>query len=123
MENIEKQVNKAYEENKAIMEIAKRASEAHERLAPVIEKVKGQPKTKKNAVLLYLLSGRPTSMLLALQKFGVGCYRDIIYDLKQEGWDIGYYEGESKSEYGTARFHWHYIKAFPMEYVKRRAEK
>lgn len=123
METIENQVNKAYEENKAIVEIVKRATEAHERLAPVIEKVKGQPKTKKNAVLLYLLSGRPTSMLLALQKFGVGCYRDVICDLKNEGWDIGYYDGESKGDYGTSHFHWHYIKAFPIEYVKRRAEK
>lgn len=122
METIEKQVNKAYDDNMAMIEIAKRASEAHERLAPVIEKVKGYPRTKKNAVLLYLLSGRPTSMLLAIQKFGVGCYRDIICDLKNEGWEIGFYEGQSKSDYGTSRFHWHYIKAFPMEYVKRRAE-
>lgn len=122
METIENKVNKAYEDNKAIIEIARKAEEAHAKYAKVIEQVSRQEKTKKRDVLLYLLSGRPTSMLIALQKFGVGSYRDVIYDLRQEGWKISHYDGESKNNYGTATFHYHYMSDFPIEYIKQRTE-
>ena len=98
METIENKVNKAYEDNKAIIEIARKAEEAHAKYAKVIEQVSKQEKTKKRDVLLYLLSGRPTSMLIALQKFGVGSYRDVIYDLRQEGWKISHYDEPTSSK-------------------------
>lgn len=110
------------DEYSAMLEIAQKAEQAHIRLSSVVESLRKAPKTKKNDLLLYLLSGRPTSMLLALKMFQIGCYRDVIYDLKQEGWEIGSYEGKSEGSYGTTRYRWHYIKAFPIEYVRSKQE-
>ena len=79
-------------------------------------------KTKKDRMLMYMMEGRPTSMLLAIKKFGIGCYRDVIYELKKEGWDIVWYSKEIKNDFGRSIFHCHYLADFPESYIKSREE-
>lgn len=89
-----------------------------------IEQLRNQKPTKKTDLLIHLLKGYPTSQLLASRKFNIGDYRDQIYELRKDGYDIRSYEGESSSHrYGKSRFNYHYFGEYPIDFIKKREER
>lgn len=88
-----------------------------------IRELENNPSTQKRDALIWLLQGKPLSMATAFREMGIGCYRDIIYELRKEGHDIKDFYLEKKGFRGRIiRWKIHYLSCYPESVIRWKAQ-
>lgn len=84
-----------------------------------IEQLKKGKSTKRSRLAIYMLNGRPVTGAIMIEMFNIYSYRDAIYDLRKDGFEI---KSKMVCKNGVEHTIW-WLADFEEEFVLKREER